>query len=103
MKVLLIAPYIDRSFDRPTNSKVSEAETLNREDFIPSTALLCLGAMLRDNNHEPVLLDLNNAEVHKYREKYLDYCKKSIIDKINENKPELIGINCLFSGVFLMF
>ena len=100
MKILLIAPYIDRSFDRPTNSKVSEVETLNREDFIPSTALLCLGAMLRENNYEPVLLDLNNNEVHQYRETYLDYCNKSIIDKINENKPELIGINCLFSGSF---
>ena len=68
MKVLLIAPYVDRNFDR--------AAEIVREDFYPSAALLHLAAMLRANNYEPIIVDLNNAVVHAQREKYLDYCKK---------------------------
>ena len=93
MKVLLIAPYVNLNFDR-------SAELLNREDFYPSAALLHLAAMLRANNHEPVIVDLNNAVVHSQQAKYLDYCKKIIIDSLNECRPDLVGINCLFSGVF---
>jgi radical SAM superfamily enzyme YgiQ (UPF0313 family) len=93
MKVLLIAPYVNISFDRP-------AEQYNREDFYPSAACLHLAAILRANNHEPVILDLNNAVVHSQKEKYLEYSKKMIIDCINETKPTFVGINCLFSGTF---
>ena len=57
MKVLLIAPYVNLNFDR-------SAELLNREDFYPSAALLHLAAMLRANNHDPVIVDLNNVVVH---------------------------------------
>ena len=93
MKVLLISPYVDQNFDRP-------AESIIREDFIPSAALLYLAAILRANNYEPIIVDLNNSDVHKQKEKYLDYCKKIIIDSLNECKPDLVGINCLFSGTF---
>ena len=93
MKVLLIAPYVNMNFDRA-------ADSLIREDFYPSAALLHLGAMLRANNYEPIILDLNNAVVHSQREKYRDYCKKIIIDSLNKCKPDLVGINCLFSGTF---
>ena len=89
MKVLLIAPYI--------NLKVEgSAEALNREDFYPSMALLSLAAILRAKNYKPVIVDLNNATVHTQQAKYLDYCKKIIIDNLNEHKPDLVGINCLF-------
>jgi len=71
MKVLLIAPYVNITFDRP-------AKLFNREDFHPSAALLHLAAILRANNHEPVIVDLNNAVVHSQQAKYLDYCKKII-------------------------
>jgi len=90
MKVLLIAPYVNLNVDR----------TVNREDFYPSAALLHLAAMLRANNHEPMIVDLNNSVVHNQKEKYLDYCKRIIIKSLNEFKPDLVGINCLFSGVF---
>ena len=30
----------------------------------------------------------------------LKYCKKTIIDTIEENQPGIVGFNCLFSGVF---
>ena len=93
MKVLLIAPYVNLDFDRSVG-------LLNREDFYPSAALLYLAAILRANNHEPVILDLNNAVVHSQKEKYLEYSNKMIIDCINETKPTLVGINCLFSGTF---
>ena len=78
MKILLIAPYVNLYFDRSAKSVV-------REDFIPSTALLCLGAMLRENNYEPVLLDLNNTEVHSKQAKYRDYCKKILCLNIVHN------------------
>ncbi len=93
MKVLLIAPYVNLVFDH-------SSELLNREDFYPSAALLHLAAMLRANNDEPIIVDLNNAVVHNQKEKYLDYSKKVIIDSLNECKPDLVGINCLFSGTF---
>ena len=72
MKVLLIAPYININYDR-------SAELPNREDFYPSAALLHLAAILRVNNYEPIIVDLNNSVVHNQKKKYLDYCKKIII------------------------
>ena len=93
MKVLLISPYVTYNFDR-------SVESINREDFVPSAALLYLAAILRANDYEPVIVDFNNNVVDKQKEKYLDYCKKVIIDNLNMHKPEFVGINCLFSGVF---
>ncbi|MDP7195019.1 MAG: cobalamin-dependent protein, partial [SAR202 cluster bacterium] len=93
MKVLLIAPYVNLNFDR-------SVKLVNREDFYPSAALLHLAAMLRANNHTPIIVDLNNTVVHNQQTKYLDYCKKIIIDSLDEHKPDLVGINCLFSGAF---
>ena len=93
MKVLLIAPYVNLIYDKSTGLE-------NREDFYPSAALLHLAAMLRANNYEPTIVDLNNAVVQNHKEKYLDYCKKIIIDNLNEHKPDLVGINCLFAGSF---
>ena len=94
MNVLLIAPYFKIKFSH-------SEETLNREDFIPSSALAHLAAKLRVNNYKPIILDFNSAVVHNQKDKYLDYCKKIIIDNLKKYKPDLVGINCLFSGVFL--
>ncbi|MDP7194705.1 MAG: radical SAM protein [SAR202 cluster bacterium] len=93
MKILLIAPYVHLKFDRAI-------EKLTRADFIPSAALLYLAAVLRVNNYEPTILDFNNAVVDSHKEKYFDYCKKIVIDNLNKHKPDLVGINCLFSGIF---
>ena len=93
MKVLLIAPYINLCYEKST-------ELANREDFYPSAALLHLAAMLRANDYEPTIVDLNNTVVYSQGENYLNYCKKIIIDSLNECKPDLVGINCLFSGTF---
>ena len=93
MKVLLIAPYVNLGFDKA-------AESVKREDFFPSAALLHLAAILKANDHEPLILDLNNIVVHSKRENYLEYSKKIIIDNLNKHKPDLVGLNCLFSGVF---
>ena len=92
MKILLIAPYIKTNYDKHTLS--------NEEDFYPSAACLYLAGILRANNYEPIIVDLNNTVVHSQKEKYLDYCKKIVIDSLNEFKPDLVGINCLFSGTF---
>jgi hypothetical protein len=61
MKILLIAPYFKRTWDRPIEAAdegISAEE--NREDLYPSAALLHLAAMLRANNYVPVIVDLNN-------------------------------------------
>ena len=100
MKVLLIAPYVDLKFDRPVEKSNQSVTPSIRGDFIPSGALLYLAAILRSNNYEPTILDLNNTVVDSHKEKYFDYCKKIIIDNLNEHKPDLVGINCLFSGIF---
>ena len=96
MKVLLIAPYISKARYDKEAEKASNLE----EDFYPSAACLYLAGMLRANNYEPMIVDLNNAVVHSQKEKYLDYCNKVVIDSLNKFKPDLVGINCLFSGTF---
>ena len=90
MKVLLIAPYVNLNVDKDTQ----------REDFYPSAALLHLASILRMNNYEPIIVDLNNSVVHEQKEKYMDYCNAIIKDSLEKHKPDLVGINCLFSGVF---
>ena len=76
MKILLIAPYVS------LNHEKNNDETI-REDFYPSAALLHLGAILRANQHEPLLLDMNNAVVHSQKN-YLEYQKQLIIEKFRE-------------------
>lgn len=93
MKILLIAPYVNLNWGDTANEEI-------REDFYPSAALLHLAAILRANNHDPIILDLNNIVVHSKKENYMEYCKNLIIDNLNKHKPELVGLNCLFSGVF---
>ena len=101
MKILLVAPYTEHVFDTPTEV-TDEKNTVEevREDLYPSAALLHLAAMLRANNYEPVIVDLNNHEVNKQKDKYFEYSEKIIIDSLNKHKPDLVGINCLFSGNF---
>ena len=93
MNVLLIAPYVNLKFE-------DDKENDRREDFYPSAALLHLAAILRFNDHKPTILDFNNSNVHKKRKKYLENCKKNIIENLDKLKPKLVGINCLFSQVF---
>ena len=85
MKVLLIAPYLDQSG--------------HRNDFLPSGALLCLAAALRENGHVPILLDLNNREVYE-KKNSTKYCYNLMLEAIKLEKPGLVGIQCLFSGFF---
>lgn len=91
MKVLLIAPYINLNYDRSVSH-------VNREDFYPSAALIHLAAILRANSYEVRILDFNNSEVHSKKEKYLEYSKEEITKSLNEFNPDLVGLNCLFSG-----
>jgi len=85
MKVLLIAPYLD--------------EDGHRNDFLPSGALLSLASVLRENTHTPVILDLNNKETYE-QEDSTAFCHALILDTIEKEKPDFIGISCLFSGFF---
>jgi len=84
MKVLLITPYLD-------------VPQVKRNDFLPSGALMCLASALREANHTPVLLDLNNRAIHE-RENSIDFCMDKIISTIMVEKPSLVGISFLFSG-----
>ena len=91
MKILLIAPYLGEM------KHISKEETM--EHLLPSSALVYLASFLRSHNHDPVLLDLNTKPVHKQVDK-LKFCQSKIIEHIKECDPKLVGINCLFSGVF---
>ncbi|QEL54444.1 B12-binding domain-containing radical SAM protein [Chromobacterium paludis] len=84
MKVLLITPYLDAPQER-------------RTDFLPSGALLCLAAVLREAGHEPKLLDLNNRRVHEQEEPH-QYCLDQIASAISQFDPGLVAISFLFSG-----
>ncbi len=93
MKVLLIAPYYFTNADDRSDS------IDKREDFLPSSALMFLGAVLREHNHEPILLDLNSSYVHKKVDKK-QYCLNVILSEIEKQTIQLVGFNCLFSGIF---
>lgn len=84
MKVLLIAPYW-------------EDPNARRTDFLPSGALLCLAAVLRQAGHQPILLDFNNRRVHQEPEPGR-HCIEKILSTIAAERPGLIGISFLFSG-----
>ncbi|WP_082696217.1 B12-binding domain-containing radical SAM protein [Aquitalea pelogenes] len=84
MKVLLICPYLDDP-------------TIKRNDFLPSAALLSLAAVLRNEGHQPILLDLNSKRTHQQAEP-TRYCHDRIIQTIKQENPDLVGISFLFSG-----
>lgn len=84
MKVLLITPYL-------------EDPQAKRNDFLPSGALLCLAAVLREAGHTPILLDLNNRRVHESAEP-TRYCLERILQTIETEQPGFVGISFLFSG-----
>ena len=102
MKVLLISPYIHASKVTPLHGRKhgdNEMSQENREDFIASSALIYLASLLRKNNHEPILIDLNCYKTHRQLDPK-QYSKELIIESIVQHEPELVGINCLFSGMF---
>lgn len=84
MKVLLIAPYWEDPQER-------------RNDFLPSGALLCLAAVLRQAGHHPIVLDFNNRRVQAQADPQA-YCIDRIIDAIKTESPGFVGISFLFSG-----
>jgi radical SAM superfamily enzyme YgiQ (UPF0313 family) len=92
MKVLLIAPYLHLQESDERNKQ-------KREDFLPSTALIYLAAALRERGHEPILLDFNSAKTHRQADP-LEYCNNKIVETISDESPGLVGLNCLFSGLF---
>ena len=92
MKVLLIAPYLHLQ-------EADERYKRKREDFLPSTALIYLAAALKNSGHEPILLDFNSSKTHSQADSR-EYCKNRIVETISDEAPGLVGINCLFSGLF---
>ena len=92
MKILLIAPYINLNVDKE----------IERDIFYPSSALLYLAGTLRSHRYSPIILDFNNRIVHEaaMKEDHIEYCKRVILKTIEKEKPELIGLNVLFSGTF---
>lgn len=88
MKVLLIAPYRDE-------------KQYDREDFLPSSALLCLAASLREAGHTPILRDFGTRTVQAQKNP-TQYCFDNVTAVLNAEKPELVGISFMFSGLFPM-
>ena len=92
MKVVLISPFINMNVDR----------NIKRDIFYPSAALLYLAAAIRGHNYSPIILDFNNRLVHEeaLKKNHIEYCKKVILKTIEKEKPDLVGLNVLFSGTF---
>lgn len=86
MRVLLIAPFLDEP-------------NVKRNDFLPSAALLALASVLRENGYHPIVLDFNNRETYEQNNP-TEYCHNMIINTIKLEKPDFIGLSCLFSGFF---
>lgn len=80
MRVLLINP---------------DSEYWENKAFIPPSGLLYLASELTRNNIDVKLIDLN---VVKF--KYKDNTNQILLKSIQEYNPNLIGIGCLFSGIF---
>lgn len=72
----------------------------NKEYILPSS-LLSLAAVLRQNNLEVAILDLNVSHPWEIpaeqRDSYIQSILKTEISTLN---PQLVGIGCLFSGQF---
>ena len=81
MKVLLINP------DQP--------EYIRPKEYYIPASLMCLGSMLRQNGIDAKMLDLN---VIKYKRK--TNTSDAIIKKIEEYKPNLIGLTIMGAPVF---
>jgi len=61
-----------------------------------------LAGAIRAHNHSSVILDFNNRVVHEVarQEDCIEYCKRVMLKTIEKEKPDLIGLNVLFSGNF---
>ena len=71
----------------------------NKEYIIPSS-LLYLAAVLKADNTDVMILDLNIYEPWTQDVDTVIYCSNIIIDIIKQYNPSLIGFGCLFSGLF---
>ncbi len=88
MKVLLVAPY------RPNLNPGT-----NRQDIVPSEALLILYAVLRDAGHSPIMHNYT-TNVTESMEDPTQYSYDHIINVIKKERPQLVGISFLFGGDF---
>jgi len=86
MRVLLVNPPVPLMY-------------YNREFYVPSS-LLYLGAVLQKNGDEVSILDMKALKPLEPKNPIIFY-EKTLIKTVNEFKPDLIGIGCLFSGNFL--
>ena len=87
MKVLLIHPFRN------------DIGALESDEFMPSLAVLCLAASLRESGHQPIILDLAVKSTLE-QEDPGQYCLDKIVDVLKKEKPPLVAISFLFSGTF---
>lgn len=87
-KVMLINPLLARD------------QALELDSCFPH-GLLYLATVLKKNNMDVVIVDVDNFyQNHKENFNETEYIENIINTKINHDKPDIIGIGCLFSGAF---
>ena len=85
MKILLINPPVP--------------EMMEVKDFYIPSSLLYLASALRQAGEDVRILDLNTFKPWEtHREEQVEFCLNLIGCEILENKPDVVGITCLFSG-----
>lgn len=70
----------------------------NKEYYLPHSVLYLAAALLK-NGIEVGILDLNTHKPEK-QSNPIEFCKNIIVNRIESQRPTLIGIGCLFSGQF---
>ncbi|WP_133511717.1 B12-binding domain-containing radical SAM protein [Candidatus Thiosymbion oneisti] len=93
MKVLLVAPY------RPFHSSRIETKVTDKEDIMPSAALLILAAVLREAGHTPIVREFATSTVDAMPDP-LQYSYDTVLEIIKKEKLPLVGISFLFGGDF---
>lgn len=77
--------------------------TFNSDNFFP-VGLLSLGAVLKQNDIDTKIIDINNYYyLHNEgpsKEELDSYFENNLYNDIKDYKPDIIGIGCTFSGAF---
>ncbi len=85
-KILLINP--------PSPSFVT-----HKDKSIP-LSLLYLSAILKKNNYNVKIIDMNNEIINSEDGDFENYFSGRFINEFNSFNPDMIGVTCLFSGRF---
>lgn len=83
------------------NPPTMSSQFMASDTYLP-TGLLYLATVLKNNNFNIKIVDVNNHFYKKQLGKDIleNYVKQKLLPQIKEYAPKIVGIGCLFSGVF---